>query len=321
MPHMSDFDVRRLNLNLLVALEALLIEGSVSGAARRTHVTQSAMSHSLARLREALDDPILAPAGRRLAPTAKARRIAERLPRALDRLGDALGASERFDPLVSRRTFRIATLDYFELATLPETLAFLATHAPGIKLEIERLASHHLDALARGAIDLVLAGAGLPAPPSVRRQVLFADPFSVIVRADHPRVGRTMTLKRYLELGHVLVSVEGRPDGAVDRALEARGLRREVVVRVPHFLSAPLVVQRSDLVCTLASAVAERAKELVGVRVLRPPLPLPSAEVALYWPTSVDDDPAARWLRELFVSGEGVSARLRARIEARRRAR
>ena len=317
MARMSDIDVRAINLNLLPALEALLVEGSVSGAARRCHVTQSAMSHSLGKLRELFGDPLFVPSGRKMVPTARAQRLAAMLPRALDQLSDAVATPEPFDARTSSRVFRIATVDYFELNMLPDLLEHLGRVAPGVRLEIERFSGEHVAALAAGEIDLALIGASMPIPMAgLRRAHLYDDPFAVIARADHPAIGRRLDLETYVSLGHVLVSIEGRRDGAVDRALAKIGHRRNVTLRVPHFVSAPLAVLRSDSICTIASSVARRARELFGLRVYEPPIELPAAGVIALWSRRHDDEPAASWLRELFRSGRAASPYVRSLMRA-----
>lgn len=298
-------DPRAMNLNLLPALEALLETRSVSAAARRTHVSQSAMSHTLARLRAVLGDALLVPEGRGLALTPHAQRLAERLPGALDGLAEALSPRERFDPKTTRRTFRVATLDYFEMVILEDVMAHLAAHAPDASLWIERVSPATLSALAAGEVDLALVGDGsLPRLPSLARHALFRDPFAVMLRPEHPAArARALTLDRYLEFPHVVVTVEGRADGAVDRALDALGRTRDVRLRVPHFATAPLAVLGSDAICTIARSVALRARALHGVVVKPPPLALPEPGVVAVWPRRLDADEGARWLRSLFVDG------------------
>ncbi len=312
---MSNFDVRTSNLNLLPALEALLVEGSVGAAARRLHVSQSAMSHSLAKLRTLFDDPLLVPQGRGLVPTARALQLLATLPGALDLLAQAVTAPEAFDPKTASRTFRLATVDYFELTMLPHALRYLLEHAPGISLEIERFTPATTSALVAGEVDLALIGGSFTgAPAGLRRTLLFRDPFSVIARADHPALGRRLDLETYLELGHVLVSIEGRREGAVDRALAKIGKSRRVALRVPHFVSAPLAVLASENICTIASSVAHRARELFGLRVLAPPVEVEPAPVVAIWPRRHDGDPARRWFRDLFVAGHAAPPSIRARM-------
>jgi DNA-binding transcriptional LysR family regulator len=280
----------------------------VSGAARRTHVSQSAMSHSLARLRELFDDPLFVSSAGRMHPTPVAERLALQLSRALDQLGDALAVPQPFVPASSRRVFRIATLDYFELTALPDVMAYLARHAPHVSLEIERFSPALLPGLVAGDIDLALVGAsqqliltGLCKAP------LYEDSFSVMARPTHPAIGRALDLETYLKLGHVLVSVEGRREGVVDRELHKLGHTRRVALRVPHFVSAPLAVMRSDHICTIASGIARRAHELFGLRVLKPPIALPSQAVAALWSRRRDEDAAASWFRGLFLTGKALS--------------
>jgi len=309
---MHDLDVRAINLNLLPALEALLAERGVGAAARRTHVTQSAMSHSLAKLRELFGDPLLVPSGRKMVLTARAERLAATLPAALEQLHVAIATPQPFDPRTAQRTFRIATVDYFELAMLPDLMRYLGRHAPGVGLEIERYSDATPAALADGDLDLALIGDSARATTTgLRRAPLYRDPFAVIARSDHPAIGRTLTLETYLSLGHVLVSIEGRRDGVVDRALAKLGTTRRVALRVPHFVSAPLAVMESDHICTIASTVARRARDLFGLRVLEPPIELPSAGVIASWSRRHDDDPGHTWLRELFLSGRAASPRIR----------
>ena len=142
---------------------------------------------------------------------------------------------------------------------------------------------------------------------------MFEVGFSVIARADHPRLRQRLSLDLYTRLDHVLVSVEGRRDGVVDRALRKMGRERNVILRVPHFMSAPLAVLHSDAICTLATTVAERARELFGVRVFRPPLSLPRVPAQLWWPKQHDDDPARTWVRSLFLDRGVLSPTRRSR--------
>lgn len=319
MPGMSVIDVRAINLNLLPALEALLAEGSVSAAARRVHVSQSAMSHSLARLRELFGDPLLAPLGRGLTPTPRAVQLRAALPAALEQLRLALALPEPFDPRTSTRAFRVATVDYFELTTLPDVLDYLRKHAPAVRLEIERFTPASLPSLVLGDVDLALIGGSQALPPAgLRRAEVYLDPFAVIARKGHPAIKRRLDLATYVALGHVLVSVEGRRDGAVDRALAKVGEARRVALRVPHFMSAPLAVRSSDLICTIASSVAQRAHELFGVRVFEPPIELPPARIVALWSQRHDEDPAQRWFRDLFLSGRALSPRIRALLRQSR---
>lgn len=300
-----------LNLNLLPALDALLRERNVSAAARRVGVSQSAMSHSLAKLRLALGDPLLVAAGRQMAPTPRAESLARSLPPLLSALHAALVQPESFVPKLATRAFRIATFDLFEFTILPDLVAYLQEHAPGVRLHIERIDERAGRRLADGELDLVLGGDSMDMPSSAMRRTVYRDPFACIVRSDHPSVGSRLTLKRYLALDHVLISVEGRADGIVDRVLAAKQESRHVALRLPHFSTAALSIQRTDMVCTLARSVAERARDLYGVRVLKPPIDLPPATVVAWWPRQHQEDEAHQWFRALLLDGDALSPGLR----------
>jgi DNA-binding transcriptional LysR family regulator len=319
MPGMSDFDIRSINLNLLPALEALLETRNVSAAARRAHVSQSAMSHSLAKLRALLGDPLLVPAGRTLVLTPRAARLGDALPAALDQLGHTLQPAKPFSPSDTRRTFRITTLDYFEFAVLGDFLAYFRAHAPHAQLWIERFGPTSAASLALGEIDLALVGeTSLARSPALQRAELFRDPFRVMLRPGHPAAKkRALSLEAYLAHPHVVVTVEGRADGAVDRALEQHGARRDVALRVPHFSTAPLAVLQSDAICTIASSVAERARSLYGMVLREPPIALPAPSIVAVWSKRVDGDDGNRWLRELFIAGTATSKHVRGLMRAR----
>ena len=314
---MSNFDFRSFNLNLLPALDALLAEASVSRAAARAGVSQSAMSHSLARLRELLDDPLLVNTGQRMEPTARAAELAGPLRAALEQLRAALETGARFDPRSAERELAIASFDYFEMIALPDLCAFLRERAPRITLRIERLTPAVARRLVAGELDMVFATIGTRMPATLTRRALFDESFAVIARSDHPIARGKLSLERYLELEHILVSVEGAAEGVVDRVLARLDRRRRVVARVPHFLSAPLVVAGSDAICTLPRSVALRARQLFGVRVLAPPLELPTTTVAAFWPPQLERDPAHAWFRDRLFSGQALSAPLRRRLKER----
>jgi DNA-binding transcriptional LysR family regulator len=297
---MMDFDISTLNLNLLPALDALLAERSVSGAARRMGVSQSAMSHTLARLRDELDDPLLVLSGRRMLPTPHALALAGPLSEALHALEAALSPRHHFDPAVDERRFKIATYDLFELSMLPQLLAFLASNAPRITLRVERVTERTPARLQRGDIDLVLASETLELPSSgLMRRRLAAEGFSVVARQG--RFDGRLTLRRYLASEHILVSLEGKSQGVVDRALRRNNQGRRVALTVPHFMSALALAAGSDSVLTLPTSAARRGAELFDLCVFAPPLRLPRVAAQMVWPTHLAEDEGHRWLRTVLT--------------------
>ena len=300
-----------INLNLLPTLHVLLEERSVGAAAARMGVSQSAMSHSLAKLRTLVGDKLLVAAGGGMVATPRGEQLAVELPPLMAALQAMLAEAQPFDPRSARRRFRIATYDYFEFTTLPDILGYLRSHAPGIGLDVERLDGRSIRRLVAGELDFVMAGQSSSMPSTLRQRTLYRDPFAVIVRKDNPLLPGRLTLKRYTELEHVLISVAGRASGVVDDALAKLKQRRHVALRLPHFSSAALAVMHSDMICTVASTVAQRAKELYGLRVLTPPLALPRTAVVAWWPQQHQQDPGSIWLRDVLFSGSALSSNIR----------
>lgn len=319
MSGMSDFDFRAFNLNLLPALQALLVERNVSRAAARSGVSQSAMSHSLAKLRQLFADPLLVASGGGLTITPRAEALLASLPTALDDLRRALAPPEDFDPSTSTRTFSLATHDCFEFTALADVLSYLRDHAPKVRLDVQRFSTATVPRLRTGDIDLLVTGVSAKVPiTGLRRRLIHEEPFAVIARPGHPVFAKRLTLKNYLSADHVLICVDGQHEGIVDRVLRSQGLHRNVTLRVPHFASAPVAVLGSDLICTLARSVAVQGRKLFGVKVFEPPLEIPKAGVAAYWPRQHDGDVARTWFRELLIGGRVLPGQTRKPVRGRK---
>lgn len=295
----------QLGLHHLRALDVLLSTGHVTRAAERLGLSQSALSHTLAELRRVLDDPLLVrgPGGMVLTPRAEA--LGPPLRRALADLERALGGEARFDPGTARRRFVLSMGDSFAVLLLPTLVRLVGEQAPGVDLLVRpppegraTLGIEHHDA------DLAL-DVRPPDLPGLRTRALFEDGFSCLVRADHPAVGEILDLATWLSLPHALVSPVGEGPGIVDQVLAARGLERRVALRVPFFMAAPLAVASSDLVLTLPTRIAHRLASQAPLRILPPPLPLPTYTSSLVWPARLHEDPAHRWLRALVVQAAG----------------
>lgn len=302
-----ELDTSRLDLNLLAALDVLLRERNVTRAAKKLGITQSAMSHKLKRLREELGDPLFVTAPGGLVPTARAESLEEPLRRALQDVAAAVRASAPFDPRTAERDVRVACVDAIELTLLPDILARLATDAPNVRVAIRRRGPRSMEELAAGDLDLIIAPGGVPGVgydelPGVQRRLLGSDGFSCVVRRDHPLVRKRLSLSRFLALDHLLVTPGGTSLGVVDQVLAKDGLSRRVAVTIPSFVSAPLLVARTDLILTCPTGVAGAAARIVPLRVLTPPLPLPTIPLFQYWHVRVQHDPAHRWIRDFVLS-------------------
>jgi len=290
------------DLNLVLALDALLAERHVTRAAARLGLTQSAASHALARLREVIGDPLLVRGARGvMVPTPRAEALAPQIHRVLADLAGAL-RGETFDPATAKRTFRIGTSDYAELVLLPRLLARVARLAPNVDIWIHTSANHGDEELAAGEFDLAIG------PPQAGRaagsfeKVLFDETFTCIVRAEHPLAGARMTLARYCAASHLLIAPRSLPGSYVDSALAELGKTRRIALAVPHFLVVPHIVAGTDLVATLPSRVAALFETSLALATMTPPVHIPKFQIAIAWHERNHHDAPHRWLREQLIA-------------------
>lgn len=297
---MREVNLAGVDLNLLTALEALLKERSVTRAADSVGLSQPAMSRALARLRSLFDDRLFvrSPAG--LVPTPRAEAVAEPLRRALSGVRGILQAPG-FDPASHKGHFRILCPDAQSLELLPGLVDRLQRQAPGVDLAVLPSRGDPLDLIEAGEAELA-AGRFPFVRPGIFGTTAYRTGFACVVRADHPVAAAGLTLERFLDLPHMLVTVIGRGGGAVDDALAELGLARHVALRLPHFLAAPLVVARTDMVLTLPRGLALRMARLAPLAVLLPPLQLPEFDIGLAWHERFQDDAAHAWLRREAAS-------------------
>lgn len=288
------------DLNLLVAFDALLETCSVTKAAALLHVTQSAMSHTLKRLRDTFGDPLFVRSGRAMAPTPTAEALAIPVRAALVQFHEAMASGGRFDPLTTTRSFKIAASDFAALTLIPDILRLFRERAPNANIVVLQGTRTDTAALCSGDLDLALYPVQEQSPDLLSTQ-LFEERFVGLVRADHPDVGATLTLETYAELPHLLISPTGGGPARADSALAEHGLTRRVVVRVAHFLVAPLLVAESDLILTAPARLARFAVSVAPVRIVELPLTVPGFPVDAIWHVRHAAEPANRWIRELVV--------------------
>ena len=296
------------DLNLLVALDALLAEGSVTGAARRLGLSSSAMSRTLARLRSATGDPLLVRAGRGLVPTPYAAELRERVP-ALSR--DVLTVLHprvsRLDIASLERTFTIRANEGFVAALSASLVAAITEAAPRVRLRFAPKPEKDARPLREGQIDLEIGVLGAFAP-EVRTQFLFRDRFVGVARIGHPLFSSTdITPERYAACHHVVASRKGEFSGPVDDALNELGLQRTVSVVVPGFPDAMRIARQSDLVALvprscLGNSLTSDQAATAGLQSFELPVRTPEIVVSAMWHPRLDADPAHRWLRDAVVS-------------------
>lgn len=292
-------NLRGIDLNLLVVFDALMTERSVSRAAKRVGLSQPATSNALGRLRTAFDDPLFVRQRSAMVPTSRAEAIASHVRAGLGHLDVALGVQPAFQPSTAELDLVIATADYASLMIMPGLVRRVRRQAPHVRLKVVPYGPvRPFEALARSDVDM-LVGPPVGLPPEITVGRVFEDGLTCLVRGDHPRVGRRLTVPRYAELDHLLVSPLGGARGPVDAALATLGRSRNVALRVPDFVLAPLIVATTDLIATLPSRIASLLATPLGLRALRPPLPLPKFAYATMWNRRRDSDPALTWLHAL----------------------
>ena len=284
-----------LDLNLLRVLDALLTDGSATRAARRLGVTQSAVSHGLARLRGHLGDPLLVRGAGGLVPTPRGESLREPVRRMLLEL-EGLLAPPTFDPARVRGALRLGAPDYATVVLLPSLVQLLEREAPGLDLVVLPVVGQASVSLADGTVDLVV-GTGPGDEEGIYAQRLFDDTFTTVVRAGHPALDRPWDVDAFCAASHVLIAPRGAPGGPVDSALERVGRARRVAVRVPHFLAAAWIVAGSDLVCTMPVRVARAVAATHGLIQLEPPFPLGGFTITQAWHIRRHADPVHRWWR------------------------
>jgi DNA-binding transcriptional LysR family regulator len=314
---MSQLDLQSFNLNLLLALDGLLSQRSVTAAAKRVHVTPSAMSHSLSELREHLGDPLLIRSGRGMVLTPRAETLVGPLRTLLKDVERLLRGGATFDPATTSRRFVIAAPDFLATLLVPALLAAAAREAPGISLEIvPSVRRGNAWLLETGEVDLAL-GAIVDDAPSIRRMDLCTEGFACAARQGHPSIDGALDIDTYVKIPHLLITL-GDDSGPtwIDQALAKLGKQRHIGARVRYFMAAPLIVARSDLLLTGPSTLIRYFSELVPLQVLRPPIELPTYPEEAYWHERFDEDPAHAWLRKLVkkaASNYGLQERPRKR--------
>lgn len=296
-------DIPRRNLNLLVVLDALLSERSITRAAARLRMSQPAMSAAVNRLRDWLGDPLLVRAAGGYTLTTRATELIGPLRQILEDIDRTLQQSNRFDPASAQRTFRIAANDAFELVVLAPLVQRLQQAAPQVRLIIESTEGEiPVEALASGDVDLAW-GHFEAIPTGLRSQVMMEDTLACLVRKDHPHIQGTMSLMQFCTAAHLMVALKGNtlPD-LVQRRLAESGLALNIALTVPHMLAAPVIVMHSDHLLTLPTRVARRYADLLGLALLPLPFDYPPFALSAVWHERAHRDPATVWLRETIRS-------------------
>jgi DNA-binding transcriptional LysR family regulator len=285
---------------MLLTLDALLQEGSVTGAAKRVGLSTPAMSHALARIRERLGDPVLVRAGRGMVLTPRAEALKPKVHAVVEEARRTLEPERPFDPAELRRGFVVHATDYVLTVLGPEVDRLLRLEAPELSLRFVPNAPDDAALLRAGSADLAVGIYG-ELPPEMRSRQLLTDRFVCVARRAHPGVGKRLTLERFVHLPHVQIAPRGSPGGYVDDVLREKGHSRRVLRAVPYFRAALELVAHTDYVLTVSERIARMLAPSLGLDIHEVPLPLRPYALGLVWHPRYDADPGHRFLREIFV--------------------
>ncbi len=294
-------DLAGVDLNLLLALDALLAERNVTRAAKRVGIAQSSMSHALSRLRDLFEDPILVRTSRGMLPTPRAEELETPLRNALEQIRNTIRHSAAFDPSDVTATFSIATDAVQQVVLFPDLLETLSKEAPGVSIHnvrpsrpnatFARLRSGVID-VAIGSFDNFSAG--------IHAETLAVDRVVYVMRKGHPKASKKLTRKTYGELPQILylpmTQEELPPD--FKNLFQELGLPQSIIAQTPDPLAAMLIVAQTDFICAAAEAVVAPFKKSLGLITLKPPVPFPTYETKLIWHERTHNSPIHRWLRE-----------------------
>jgi LysR family nod box-dependent transcriptional activator len=282
---------RGLDLNLLVALDALITEKNISRTGEQIHLSQSATSGVLARLREYFNDELLVPVGRKmmLTPLRELLRQAEGI----------MHRNPAFVPADSKREFRLIMSDYVATILMSRAIPMLEQQAPSVTIQI--ITGTRYDALDRGEADLVILpeqylASGHPT------EDLFSDQFACIVCVGNTEVRKGLSLRTYTRLGHVAVNFGEHYDqpGFEHKFLEGAGITRRIAVTAPTFALIPQLVMGTNRIATIHRRLANYYAQHLPLRVLKPPIEFPPLKEAMQWHAYREADPGLRWLRGVF---------------------
>lgn len=297
----------RLDLNLLVALDALLAERSVSLAAERICLSQSATSSALGRLRDYFGDELLVVKGRQMVLTSRAESLVEPVRAVLEQIRTTISVTPPFDPATSDRTIRVMASDYVTDVSLAATLNELQSEAPNMRFHILPMSEQLLESLERGFVDIIIT-IDYAISTDHPRQILFEDDYVVVGWKGNPAMQQPMTRELYFELGHISARF-GRAqlfafeDWFVRRQKQAR--RVEVIA--PSFLTLPSLIIGSNRIATMHRKLATRLAEYLPIVLREVPMDIPSIREAAQWHISNNNDPAIRWFIERLVSAQTKS--------------
>ena len=299
---MTNFD-----LKLLAVIGELHRTRSVSQAAERLAVSQSAISMSLAKLRKHFNDPLFVRTSTGMEPTPHALELIGILGQAEDLLQTAFEHSVVFDPRTSVRVFRVQSTDIAQVTLMPKLMAHLRRTAPGVRIDLQRIDPATPRQLESGELD-VAVGFILPMGAGFCQQRLFKERFVCAMSSAHPRIGNTVSLKMFEAESHIAVATSGTGHNVVEKTIEARKIRRRIALTVPSFLGISSILASSEYLVTVPEQLGRHLAGWGNIKVLTLPFEIPAYYIMQHWHERYSHDPANRWLRsviaDLFLSSK-----------------
>lgn len=289
------------DLNLLVAFEALYTSKSVTTAAQSLHVGQPAMSAALGRLRSLFNDDLFVRVGREMRPTAKANAIAPQVAAALDTIRATLAEPQSFSPLSSQRVFTLATSDYFASLILPKLLVAFKQQAPHVDLRLITVEKETFIELIEGDIIDLALGTFTDLPNHILEENLLIERFLGVCRLDHPALENgKVGLEQFVAFPHALFTLRRDAIGIVDQLLAEQGLQRRVALTVPYWFALPTAIATSDLIAAIPSCLEQHFLQYYPLQVFELPIDVPHWMISMVWSKLNDRDGANLWLRQVI---------------------
>lgn len=297
---MNVMHIKELDLNLLVVMDSMLREHNVSKAAQRIGLSQSAVSHALNRLREYFDDPLFIKAGQAMEPTPKALALQDAVIDVMGTVRQKILSQAHFDPTTAQKEFTFCVTDMAELVFIPTILKIIRKVAPLCTIRTMQVPAEQIEGLlATGEADLAI-GTYRTAPEGLYKQRLFMHGFTTLVHADS-KVQKRISLRDFETTPQIVVTLSGRSVTPFDNVLEEKGIKRRIVMRTPHFLIVPLMIeQHPDLIATIPKELGNSFTRFGAVRAVEPPLELPSYAISQHWHPLFHHEPSLIWLRDLI---------------------
>lgn len=291
----------QLDLNLLVALDALLTERSITGAARRLHLSQSATSGILARLREYFDDELLVQVGRKMMPSPLAMDLIGRVRHVLHTVNSTIVTRNNFDPGTSHRHFRIGASDFVKTVLMTRVVRIVARDAPRVTIEFCSVAEDPIEQLEQGDLDLVVLPEYMLSSAH-SKLTLFESRHTCLVWAGNQSVKDSLSFKQYMEMGHVAIRFgKKQAPGFEEWFINRYGHTRRIEVISDDFNSIPQLIEGTQRVATMHQRLAAFYAQYLDLRLLDPPIDIPPVNMSLQWHNYLDADPGHRWMRDLIL--------------------